>query len=143
MSVLATKRGEQPTNLTVLNDVLQLHNYIIQLLTNQKFFPKRYRWIIAYRIQKNINEIQQNVTSANTIKVTNQQSFKKRNNYQSDAYNLLCVQQTYLLQCGRGKFCSLPQGSFKTWQLKIYNLKNKLTKWMDSDINRYCQQGKN
>ena len=58
MSVLATKRGEQPTNLTVLNDVLQLHNYIIQSLTNQKFFPKRYRWIIAYRIQKNINEIQ-------------------------------------------------------------------------------------
>lgn len=48
MSVIASKRGE--TKLKVIDCAEKLANYTINIVSNEKHFPKRYRWIFASKI---------------------------------------------------------------------------------------------
>ncbi len=64
MSVIVAKRGE--TKLKVLSQAEELANYTINLVTNEKHFPKRYRWIFARKIGDSAINLNSLVNMANS-----------------------------------------------------------------------------
>lgn len=65
MSVIASKRGE--TKLKVIDCAEKLANYTINIVSNEKHFPKRYRWIFASKIGDSAILVNSLVHMANAI----------------------------------------------------------------------------
>ena len=67
MSVVKSKRGE--TTLTVLTKARELSIYTIRICSNEKNFPKHYRWCITAKIVDATIDINNNVNMANAVYV--------------------------------------------------------------------------
>ena len=83
MSVIKSKRGQG--QLEVLTQARELATYTIKICTNEKSFPKRYRWCITNKIVENAVTINENINRANDIFVKNESDFLLRQRYQNMA----------------------------------------------------------
>ena len=81
MSVVKSKRGQG--KLEILTKSRELTAYTIKICTNEKSFPKRYRWCITNKIVENTVSINENVNRANDIFVRNEDDFLLRHRYQN------------------------------------------------------------
>ncbi len=76
MSVVVGKRSE--TRLKVVDVAEKLANYTITMVTNEKRFPKRYRWIYAGKIGDSALNVNSLVHMANSIYPKNKMEMKER-----------------------------------------------------------------
>ena len=87
MSVVSGKRGTG--DLTVITKANELVDYTLQICTNEKNFPKRYRWCVTNRIIDCTYEICDLIIHANAVYVRPEDdSFFRRVSYQTQALEL-------------------------------------------------------
>ena len=85
MSVVKSKRGE--SNLRILTLADELATYTIHICSNEKHFPKRYRWCITAKIVDEATNIVKYIKMANSLYINNDENrYKLRTHYQDKAY---------------------------------------------------------
>jgi hypothetical protein len=83
MTVPVSKRGNNP--LSVLLEADNLVTYTMRICTNEKKFPKRYRWCITSKIIEAAIETAVNVSKADSVYIEDQNSYNLRRDYQRKA----------------------------------------------------------
>lgn len=83
MSVVKSKRGEN--ELDVITKSRELAVYTIKICTNEKNFPKRYRWCVTNEIVKSVKIIHSNIRKANEVFVKDDADYILRKDYQNRA----------------------------------------------------------
>lgn len=76
MSVPKSKRTHG--KLEALTQARHLKTYTLQICTNEKNFPKRYRWCVTNNIVQEVVEICRLIVGANAIKVENEFDARRR-----------------------------------------------------------------
>ena len=99
MSVPKSKRSE--SKLSVLTKANELASHTIKICSNEKVFPKHYRWCITNKIVDAVIDINNYANMANAVYVTDSGDYLIRKQYQTKA-----LATTYSLKpsvCGLSK----------------------------------------
>lgn len=133
MSVPKSKRSHG--RLEALTKARAIKNYTLQVCTNEKNFPKRYRWCITNNIVEETTEICRKIVRANAIRVVNIDDYNRRILFQKEAYELTEV----LLEDidTAYTFFHLTSNRVEYWTAEIEELQKLLKGWMRSDAERY------
>lgn len=133
MSVPKSKRTHG--KLEALTKARSLKTYTIAICTNEKNFPKRYRWCITNNIVNETTEICRKIVRANSVKVENESDKNRRLQYQKEAYELTEV----LLEDidTAYAFFRLSSNRIEFWVSEVMELQKLLKGWMRSDAERY------
>lgn len=83
MAVVKSKRGEN--ELDIITKSRELAVYTIRICTNEKNFPKRYRWCVTNEIVKSANIIHSNINKSNEVFVKDRSDYELRKRYQNIA----------------------------------------------------------
>lgn len=59
MAVLRNHRGIIDCELEVLKKSIKFRQYLTMIMSNNKVFPRRYRWAQSNQLIKNISDIQE------------------------------------------------------------------------------------
>jgi len=137
MSVVQSKRGEG--QLVVITKANALASYTIKICSNEKHFPKHYRWCITNKIVDAALEINNNANMANSIFVTSDSDYQTRKQYQNKAlantYSLLSMidiaYRTFGIEVDRVQY----------WTGLVIEVQNLLRNWRKSDNERYKRMG--
>ena len=133
MSVPSSKRGESQLELISLAHTLAAHT--IKICSNEKNFPKRYRWCITAKIVDTAIEIVKLINIANSIYVTDKGTFEMRKKYQAKA-----LAETYalttLMQIGY-EVCGIDSRKMDFWTGLVSKERNLIRAWKKADENRY------
>lgn len=133
MSVVKSKRGEG--RLLVITKTSELATYTIQVCSNEKNFPKRYRWCITSKIVDAAIEISNNAVSANSVYVKDDADFKLRKQYQTKAlastYALLSMIDVAYRAFG------IETSRIEHWTRLIVEVQTMLRNWKKADLERY------
>lgn len=132
MSVVQSKRGE--TTLTVVTKARELATYTIHICSNEKSFPKRYRWCITSKIVEAVININNNINMSNSVFVNDLTSRELRKSYQD-----IAIAETYsLLSLIDIAYCtfSIESERIKHWTGLIVDVQNLLRKWRKSDLEK-------
>lgn len=132
MSVVQSKRGE--TTLTVVTKARELASYTIHICSNEKTFPKRYRWCLTSKIVDAVIDINKNIITANSIYVNDLSSRLLRKSYQD-----IAVAETYsLLSLIDIAYCtfSIESSRVKHWTELVVNVQTLLRNWRKSDLEK-------
>lgn len=137
MTVPKSKRTEG--KLQVITKARDLRSYTIKVCTNEKNFPKRYRWCITNGIVQDTNELVKLISSANAIKVEDVSDKLRRRTYQKMALELTEVlldsvsvaYEIFRIEASRIEY----------WTAEIVDIQRLLRAWMRSDKERYQDIG--
>ena len=133
MSVVKSRRGQG--QLEVLTKSRELATYTIKICTNEKNFPKRYRWCITNKIVESAVMINADINRANGIYVNNQNDLLLRLEFQNRALaeigaliaNIDIAYNVFGIEAKR----------VKNWVGLIINVQTLLRGWKKSDLKRY------
>ena len=133
MSVVQSKRGQG--ELEVLTKARELATYTIKICTNEKSFPKRYRWCITNKIVENAIEINSNIGKANDVYVTDGEDYRLRKEYQNRAISEVGaiignIDIAY-------RVFGIDKDRTKHWVGLIIEVQTLLRAWKKSDIKRF------
>lgn len=128
MSVPKGKRSEG--QLRVLTKANALMSYTIKVTTNEKHFPKRYRWCLTNRIVSTTADITDKIIHANSIYVKSSEDIENKDR------RLLLVNEalelTYVLlnqvQIAYEVF-KLPPDKVEYWVSEIIELQRLIRGW--------------
>lgn len=137
MTVPKSKRTEG--KLQVITKARDLRSYTIKVCTNEKNFPKRYRWCITNGIVQDTNELVKLISSANAIKVEDASDKLRRRTYQKMALELTEVlldsvsvaYEIFRIEASRIEY----------WTAELMDIQRLLRAWMRSDKERYKDIG--
>lgn len=137
MTVPKSKRTEG--KLQVITKARDLRSYTIKVCTNEKNFPKRYRWCITNGIVQDTNELVKLISSANAIKVEGASDKLRRRTYQKMALELTEVlldsvsvaYEIFRIEASRIEY----------WTAELMDIQRLLRAWMRSDKERYKDIG--
>ena len=137
MSVVKSKRGEG--KLVVITKSNELAVYTIKICSNEKNFPKHYRWCITNKIVDAALDINNFAIKANAVFVTSAEDISIRKNYQmqaiASAYSLLSMidiaYRTFGIESSRIEY----------WTGLITEVLRLLRQWRKSDKERYKEIG--
>lgn len=132
MSVVKSQREE--TELTVITKANELTAYTIKICSNEKNFPKRYRWCITSKIVESAISISNDLIRANSIYIQSADDRTLRSKYQKEAltetYALLnminIAYQTFGIDANR----------IKHWTQLVNEVQSLIRSWRKSDANR-------
>lgn len=134
MSVPKSKRST--SDLEVITKSYELAAYTIHICSNEKHFPKRYRWCITNKIVETAIEISKYALCANSIYVGNDsEAYDLRRRYQTialtDTYALLSLMQiayrTFAIEGDRIDY----------WTGLVLEVQRLLRAWKQADGRRY------
>lgn len=133
MSVPFSKCGQN--DLEVLTKVDALAQYTIKICSNEKHFPKRYRWCITSKIVENVVDLMNYTNEANTVFVSQQTDYDLRRRYQRAALSKT------------GSLLGMIKVAYKTfgieskrigyWTHLVIDVRRLLRAWISSDEERY------
>lgn len=133
MSVVQSKRSKSSLELFIKAN--ELCAYTIKLCSNEKNFPKRYRWCLTNKIVDFVLESYTFLIRANSIRVENSLDKDTRENFQNQAIGLYDAS------------ISLMDVAFRTFQLKessvdywiglVEEVQKLLKAWKKSDALRF------
>lgn len=133
MAVVKSKRGK--STLETYTKANALAVYTIQICSNEKCFPKHYRWCITSKIVDAAVEINNNITKANSITVKVPEEYKLRRLYQDKAlaatYALLSMMDIAYRTFG------IEGNRMEHWTGLVMEVQNLLRNWKHSDEQRY------
>lgn len=137
MSVVKSKRGENDLNLVIKAN--ELATYTIKIASNEKNFPKRYRWCITSKIVESALDINNYINMANSIFVNKASDYEIRRQYQTKAlaatYSLLSMIDIAFRTFG------IEGDRIKHWTQLCFDVQNSLRNWRKSDYERYKNIG--
>lgn len=129
MSVLKRFRSESP--FAVRDEARKLEIKIIKLCMNEKYFPKRYRFILTTDIIQDAHRLADYIEAANKLDLTEVTS-KRRLMYQKEAL----VRIEYILR----KFIlaeelgfTIPESSLKELGEDLLKEEKLIKNWIESD----------
>lgn len=138
MSVPKSKRGE--SKLEIVTKSNELSAYTIHICSNEKYFPKRYRWCITAKIVDSAIDISRFIVMANSVFVGDDPSmYKIRKQYQTQAlastYSLLSMMNT--------AYCTFAIDGQRMdyWTGLVIAVQSLIRNWRDSDRKRYSSLG--
>lgn len=129
MSVLKRFRSESP--FAVRDEARKLEIKVIKLCMNEKYFPKRYRFILTMDIIQDAHKLADYIEAANKLELTEVTS-KRRLMYQKEAL----VRIEYILR----KFIlaeelgfTIPEASLKELGEDLVKEEKLIKNWIESD----------
>ena len=133
MSVIKAKRSEG--KLQVLIQSNNLCVYTVQICKNEKYFPKRDRWIMTQHIVHEALDVLCCIKRANAVNVATWEDYKYRRAQQVEAYShaealLTLLDVAYITLC-------IESQRIEFWTGQIISVENLLKKWRESDRKRY------
>jgi len=140
MSVPKSKRKQ--SELDVLVEADTLATYTIKLCTNEKKFPKRYRWCITQQIVSAAVSVAKYTSMANAIVANTEDSFLLRQSYQQHATAEIDGLLT-MMDISYRTFSSLRNQSdtqeinMSHWSAQAHKVRSLLFSWKKSDKERY------
>ena len=133
MSVVKSKRGEG--QLLVITKANELATYTIKICSNEKNFPKHYRWCITNKIVDSALDINNYITMANAVFVTDKNDVALRKQFQTKAiaasYALLSMMDIAYRTFG------IESKKIEYWTGLVIEVQNYLRNWKKSDAERY------
>jgi hypothetical protein len=138
MSVVKSKRGE--SKLKVITQANELATYTIHICSNEKCFPKRYRWCITAKIVDAAIDINNYVNMANSVRVEDDPAmWEIRKGYQvkglAATFSLLSMMDIAYRTFGiEGK-------RMEHWTGLVIEVQNLIRSWNRSDKQRYENVG--
>ena len=133
MSVPKSKRSEG--QLTVLVKANELATYTIKICSNEKNFPKHYRWCITNKIVDSALDINNYIAMANAVFVTDKNDVALRKQFQTKAiaasYALLSMMDIAYRTFG------IESKKIEYWTGLVIEVQNYLRNWKKSDAERY------
>lgn len=138
MSVPKSKRSI--SKLEVITKANMLASHTIRICSNEKHFPKRYRWCITAKIVEHAIEISSLVNMANSVYInTESENWKSdwslRRGYQVQAlahtYSLLTMMDIAYRTFG------IDGSKMDYWTGLVIDVQNLIRNWKKSDENRY------
>lgn len=137
MSVVKSKRGEG--QLLVITKSNELATYTIRICSNEKNFPKHYRWCITNKIVDSAIDISNNANMANSIFVKDSSDYSLRKQFQTKAlastYALLNMMDISFRTFG------IEKSRMEYWTKLVMEVQNMLRNWRKADIERYKEKG--
>lgn len=133
MSVIKSKRSEG--KLGVLTQANNLCVYTVQICKNEKYFPKRDRWIMTQHIVHEALDVLTCVKRANAVNVQTWEDYTYRRGQQVEAYSHAEALLT-LLDVAYCTLC-IEDERIEFWTGQIINTEKLLMKWRESDRKRY------
>lgn len=133
MSLPASKRSQG--EMVVITKARLLREYTIKTCTNEKHFPKRYRWCITKNIIDNCNQVTDLILAANEVKVEHLSDKLRRLERQKTALELTAVLLDNInvaYDVFHFKIKTLDE-----WTRRITDIQNLLRAWIRSDSTRY------
>ena len=138
MSVPVSKRGE--SELEVITHANKLAAHTIKVCSNEKYFPKKYRWCVTAKIVDTAIEIVKLLNIANSIYVTDKGTYEMRNKFQAKA-----LAETYaltnLMQIGYELF-KVDSQKIDYWTGLIIKERTLIRAWKKKDTERYKKEFK-
>ena len=134
MAVVAGKRGEGELKvITVSGD---LCDYTLQITSNEKHFPKRYRWNITNRILQITFDIDDHLIHANSVYVRPEDgSLLRRQTHQLEALELTNVLLRNIDRAYRR--LGIDSDRIEFWTGQIKELQRLIRGWYRKDKERY------
>lgn len=137
MSVPSSKRGIG--KLEIITKVRALRAWTIKICSNEKNFPKRYRWCLTNDIIKDTNELSSLLIQANAVKVETIEDKNRRRTRQKMALeltealldNISVAYELFHIDSDRIEY----------WTAEIVLIQNIIRNWMRSDLERYKDIG--
>jgi len=133
MAVPEGKRTE--SKLVVQTKVIELAEYTITICSNEKNFPKRYRWCLTNKIVDTALEIMNDVNTANSIYVSTKGDYELRRHYQTNAL-AYTARLLGLMEVAYIKF-NIPDKRIKHWTQLVVDARELIKKWRKSDSDRF------
>ena len=133
MSVVKSKR--HAGLLAVITKANELAVYTIKICSNEKSFPKHYRWCITAKIVDADIEINTKIVKANSVYVSMKPDYEERRKFQtialSHTYSMLSMidiaYRTFGIETDRVKY----------WTSLVVEVQGLLRNWRKSDADRY------
>lgn len=137
MSVVKSKRGEGQS--LVITKANELATYTIKICSNEKNFPKHYRWCITSKIVDAAIEISNYANMANSVYVKDGADYAIRKQYQTKAlastYSLLSMMDISY------RVFSIENSRMEHWIKITAEVQTMLRNWRKSDMERYKNMG--
>lgn len=133
MSVIKAKRSEG--KLEILTQANNLCVYTVQICKNEKYFPKRDRWIMTQHIVHEALDVLCCVKRANAVNVVTWDDYTYRRAQQVEAYSHAEALLT-LLDVAYCTLC-IEKERIEFWTGQIISVENLLKKRRESDRKRY------
>lgn len=135
MSVLARFRSESPFD--VRDNARKLEVKIIRLCMNEKYFPKRYRFILTTNIIEDAHKMVDYIEAANMIPLTEEFS-KRRRLYQKEA--LIRIENLFRkIILAEDLGFSIPEATLTELGEALNKEESLIKNWMESDRSRIKQ----
>lgn len=135
MSVVSSKRGVG--RLAVFTKANDLAAFTIRICSNEKNFPKHYRWCVTSKIVDAALDINNYITMANSVYVQSENDIALRHQFQQKAiassYALLSMIDIAYRTFG------IDSAKIDHWTGMILEVQNLLRNWKKSDKDRYKQ----
>lgn len=135
MSVVSSKRSVG--RLAVFTKANDLAAFTIRICSNEKNFPKHYRWCVTSKIVDAALDINNYITMANSVYVQSENDIALRHQFQQKAiassYALLSMIDIAYRTFG------IDSTKIDHWTGMILEVQNLLRNWKKSDNDRYLQ----
>ncbi len=148
MAIPKSKRTTTPLSVLVEADTLAC--YTILICTDEKRFPKRYRWCLTKQIIESAVQIKMHIAKANAVYVNDAESAKLRRTYQQEAVaDIAALSATmdtafrlfsglrHIDTAEKPKKCI----NIATWTAQLDKVKSLLLAWKKSDTEKYKSMG--
>ncbi len=133
MAVPKSKRSEG--QLSVLVKANDLAAYTIEKCSNEKNFPKRYRWCMTSKLINEALEINNYIVKANAVYVVSRNDIELRKQFQTKAiassYALLSMMDLAY------RIFGIESSVIEHWTGLVIEVQNYLRNWKKSDAERY------
>lgn len=138
MSVPKSKRTSDP-ELDLITKSREMASHTIRICSNEKNFPKRYRWCLTNKIVDDAIDINRYINAANSINCDrNPEDYDIRREYQvnglAKTYSLLST-----MDIAYNTF-HIDGNKIEYWTGLVLDVQNKLRGWKTSDEKRFSNK---
>lgn len=133
MPVVKSKRGEG--QLVVFTKASELAAFTVKICSNEKNFPKRYRWCVTGKIVDSVLEIHRCITQANAVYVSSKADYELRETLQKQALSASYAALS-LMDVAYRTF-NLEENKVENWTGLVIEVQNYLKNWKKSDAERF------
>lgn len=148
MAIPKSKRSTTPLSVLVEADTLAC--YTILICTDEKRFPKRYRWCLTQQIIESAIQAKMHIAKANSVYVNDTESAKLRRTYQQEAIADIAalsaaMDTAFRLFSGLRHIDVVEKPkkriNIATWTNQLGKVKSLLLAWKKSDSEKYKSMG--
>ena len=129
MSVPKSKRGK--SKMEVITKVNELTEYTIHICSNEKNFPKRYRWCLTSKIIDTVIDVNKYVVMAKSVQVDDENSRQLRKNYQN--LSLVAISSLLSLMNISYKVFCIEGDRINYWTSLVVEVQSLVQEWKNSD----------